>query len=140
MGGFVRHGRVAAFGSSVCALIAASCGAASRIDDLAPRDESWLTADVGCAYDSFECNPAINDVPGQLRAMRDRGAPLGFHRGVLAAPSRSHHWQSIQRMPGAYSNHLVITRSTALAADADVGVVQLASRATSGGALQSNRL
>jgi hypothetical protein len=94
----------------------------------------------GCAYDSFDCNPAIDDVAGQVARLDDRGEVLGFHRGVAGDPSRSQHWQSIQRLAGPASNYLVATRSTEDAADADLAIAHLASRDTSGARLRSNRV
>jgi len=99
-----------------------------------------LAPDVGCAYDSFDCNPPVRDVIGQIARLRQRGEALGFHPGVMAdPPTRVRHWQSIQRMAGAYSNYLLLTRAKRSASDAVVEVVRLASRDTDGGRLRSNR-
>lgn len=145
MGGFLR-GRVAALCRYGCVLLAAGCAVTSTIDvvDVADAcdagDATCLVADVGCAYDSFDCNPAVADVAGQLLSIRATGSALGFGRGVMTAPTRDHHWQSVQRMAGAHSNYLLVTRSTSRVDDADLGIVQLASRGTDGGLLESNRI
>jgi len=100
--------------------------------------EQRLEPDVTCRYGAADCNPAIDDVIGQVTTLSTRGEPLGFHLGVLAAPTRDRHWQSIQRLPGS-SHYMVVTRSTDRPEDADVGVVHLAS-ADGAGRMRSNRL
>jgi hypothetical protein len=102
--------------------------------------EGVLEPDTACTYDSFDCNPAVHDVIGQIASLRQRGVALGFNPGAMTdPPTRWRHWQSIQRMAGAYSNYLLLTRAKRRARDAVVEVVRLASCGTDGGRLRSNR-
>jgi hypothetical protein len=136
MAGSLAHR--AAGGTGCCLWIAAAlmgCGlrAGGMSVDVDPGAATPpLRGDVGCRYDSFDCNPAVDDVPGQIATLPSQGAVLGFHRGPMAALTWSRHWQGIQRLTGAHANHLILTRSTSRPSDADMGVVRLGSRLTDG--------
>jgi hypothetical protein len=125
-------------GTGCCFLIAAAlvgCGprARSMSADVHPGVITPpLRADASCRYDSFDCNPAVEDVPGQIAMLPSDGTVLGFHRGSMAALTWSRHWQGIQRLSGAHANHLVLTRSTSRPSDADMGVVRLGGGLTDG--------
>jgi hypothetical protein len=129
------RGRVAAI-VLVCAFSAIGCNVPRLAEAAEPCvGTECLRPVADCAYDSADCNPAVDDLVNQVRNLRDHGQRLGFHLGAMPAPSRSNHWQSIQRMAGAASNIFLATRSTKQPADTDLAVIELGSRGTDGGVL-----
>ncbi|HEU0030115.1 MAG TPA: hypothetical protein VFQ53_05765 [Kofleriaceae bacterium] len=103
------------------------------------NDTSCLRPIASCAYGSFDCNPAVDDVIAQITALPDRGDSLAFDLGVLTdLPTRSHHWQSVQRLAAPTGNYLVLSRSTTRAEESDLAIIKVASRDGEGVRLRSN--
>lgn len=102
-------------------------------------DGGCLRPLASCTYGSFDCNPVIDDVVGQISGLRGRGDALAFDLGVLTEmPTRSHHWQSVQRLAASTGTYLALTRSSAHAGAADLAIAELANRGESGMRLYSN--
>ncbi|WNG58949.1 hypothetical protein F0U59_32625 [Archangium gephyra] len=71
-----------------------------------------------------------------MNGLRDHGDVLGFH--PIGDPvTLSHHWQGIQRLPGAGGRYLAVSQSGKTKA---FTVVEMGSRNTDGARFRSNRL
>ncbi len=124
---------------AACALGVVACAAAPEVRAPEPcLDDTCVRGETRCAYGSDSCTPPVSDPVGQVEALRQRGDAIGFHRGTMT-PTRSKHWQSIQRLSGDAANWFVVTRSTSRVAEPDIGLVQIASRPSDGVALRANR-
>ena len=90
-----------------------------------------LRARTDCRPGALDCTPALFDPVGQLRVLRQAGAPIAFRVGPMVGVSRRNHFQGVQRLAGERPR-FVVTRSTAAPRDTDFGLVELSGGAASG--------
>ncbi len=83
-----------------------------------------LRARTDCRPGALDCTPTLVDPVGQLRVLRQAGAPIAFRVGAMVGVSRRNHFQGVQRLAGE-SPRFVVTRSTAAPEDTDFGLVEL---------------
>ena len=126
----VRAGLALSFAFPACAVhdafqpAAPSSGGTASCARDAAGDPVCLRARIDCAPGSLECERALVDPIGQLRALPVVGAPMSFRAGEMAGVNRLNHFQSVQRVACAGPARFLVTRSTADPGDADFGLVE----------------
>ena len=105
-------------------------------------DAPPLTGFAVCPWGSDDCNICVPDVPGAIRALRNRGDIMGFHIGDAPDPNPfADHWQGVQRTMSGGARYLLVSRSIDPATkDVSFVVVEMATRNDDGLRFRSNRL
>ena len=99
---------------------------------VAAADAPPLTGFAVCSWGSDDCNICVPDVPGAIRALRNRGDIMGFHIGDAPDPNPfADHWQGVQRTMSGGARYLLVSRSIEPASkDVSFVVVEMATRGT----------
>ncbi len=111
------------------------------VESVAAADAPPLTGFAVCPWGSDDCNVCVPDVPGAIRALRNRGDIMGFHMNGAPDVDLFHHWQGVQRPMSGGGRYLVVSRSLETeSTDVSFVVVEMASRNDDGLRFRSNRL
>jgi len=94
---------------------------------------------TNCAWGSRDCNPCVNNVINSFNRIREYGDILGFHLGGHPDPTKTDHWQGIQRTMIDGGRYLIVTRKD-INGYSGFAVVDMASRDRNGKRYRSNRL
>jgi hypothetical protein len=86
-------------------------------------------------------NPTIPDAVGAIDALRTHKDALGFNMNGANDPTRTNHWEGVQRLMSGEGRYLVLSRALGSESE-DVAfvVVEMASRNNQGLRFRSNRL
>lgn len=103
-------------------------GRCARDPDDRGGEPICLHARTDCSAGSFDCDRALVDPVGQLRALAPHGEPARFRVGEMVGVTRRNHFQAVQRLAGPGPARFLVTRSTADPGDSDFGLVELGDR------------
>jgi len=96
-------------------------------------------------YGRTDVNRCVPNVIDAINTMPDHGQKMSFYRTkghpeLTYASKRYNHWQSVQRLSGLNSRHLIVTRSYSYeeGVPALAAIVEMGSRNTTGAAMRTN--